>query len=228
MSPDATHDAEDRLDKERRLHLPAVHEVGQIVEMSYVIALELEARFVLRARLQGELDVLEGVSEDQIPCALQVLRFPCVLELLETFQHGEESEVYRSHVERSQLRLQLHGGPDALLDPHGGCASTRQVDDHVHRFLDLAHKWQKHIGILRGLACLRIASVQVNDGGPGTCRRNGGLGDLLRRDGQIWRHGWRVDGAGNGTADNGFIAALRRHGSSFLGLHDNRFATSST
>ena len=76
MRPDATHDAEDRLHKEWRLHHPAIDEIGQIVEMPDVIAFEFKACFRLRARPQGELDVLEGVSKDQVPGALQVLRLP--------------------------------------------------------------------------------------------------------------------------------------------------------
>jgi hypothetical protein len=44
IGADATEDAEDRLHEQRRLHNPALEEMGERVEMADVVALEFEAR----------------------------------------------------------------------------------------------------------------------------------------------------------------------------------------
>ena len=46
---------------------PAVEEMGQVVEVADVVALELEARAAALAELlQDVLDVREGVAEDEV------------------------------------------------------------------------------------------------------------------------------------------------------------------
>src|SRR6267142_1036295 len=66
MRADAAADAEHRLDEERRLEQPPVDEVRRHVEVADVVALDLEARVVLRARLEDVGDVLERVLEDAV------------------------------------------------------------------------------------------------------------------------------------------------------------------
>jgi hypothetical protein len=95
------------LHEQGRAHHAAVEEVGQVVEMPDVVALELEAGAVAAARLQDVLDVLEGVPEHEVAAVLQVLALPVVRELLEAVEHGEKPEVHRAHVERGDLGLEL-------------------------------------------------------------------------------------------------------------------------
>ena len=77
---DAAEDAEHGLHEERRLHQPALEEMGEIVEMGGVVALELEARAGVAERPQHELDILEGVAEHEIARILERLRLPVVLK----------------------------------------------------------------------------------------------------------------------------------------------------
>ena len=51
----------------RPLHQAFVHEVGQVVQVPQVVALELEARAAFLAQhLEDVTDVAEGVADDQV------------------------------------------------------------------------------------------------------------------------------------------------------------------
>src|SRR3546814_4993208 len=70
--------------------------------MPDVVALEFEARAAALAELlQDVLDVLEGVAEDEVAAALQMLRLPGELELLELVEGGVEP---RSEEHTSELQ----------------------------------------------------------------------------------------------------------------------------
>ena len=60
----------------------------------------------------------------------------------------------------------------------------------------------EHRRIGRRRAVDRIARMQVNDRRAGLGRLDGGPRDLLRGDRQIVRHAGRVDGTGDGAADD--------------------------
>ena len=47
LCANATQNAENCLHEERRLYQPAVDEMGEIIEVAYIVALELEARTVV-------------------------------------------------------------------------------------------------------------------------------------------------------------------------------------
>ena len=66
MRADAAEDAEHALDEERRLDDAAIEEVRSRVQVPDVVALDLEARAVRRARGQDVLDVRERVLEDAV------------------------------------------------------------------------------------------------------------------------------------------------------------------
>ena len=73
VGADAAEDAEDRLHEERRLDQLAIDDVGQVVEVADVVALELEARAAAAAEvLEDVLDVLERVLEDEVAAAFEV------------------------------------------------------------------------------------------------------------------------------------------------------------
>ena len=118
MRTDAAEDAEDRLHEERRLDELALEEMRQRVEMTDVVALELEARAVLLAELaQHELDVLERVAEDEVAAILEVGTLPGMLEFLVALEHREQAEVHRAHVERGDLGLELFAAGGQALVP---------------------------------------------------------------------------------------------------------------
>src|SRR3954468_6802380 len=115
MRADATLEAEHGLNEQRRLNQALVEKVLQIIKVRSVVALELETRATLGAGGQDVLDVLEGVVEDD-PLVREVVTFPLVLEVLETFQHAEQAEVHRAHVQARELRLERCGRGRALLN----------------------------------------------------------------------------------------------------------------
>src|SRR6476646_11330333 len=97
------------LHQERRLDQLALGEMSEVVQVTDVVAFELEARAVCRQRGRCEFDILEGVAENEIAGALQILPLPFVLEVLEPVQHRKQAEVHRSHVQGGELRLEADG-----------------------------------------------------------------------------------------------------------------------
>ena len=136
MRADAAEDAEHGLHEERRLDQPALEEVGEIVEMGRVVALELEARAGVAERPQHELDILVGVAEHEVARIFQRLSLPVVLKGLETVQHREEAEIHRAHVERSDFRLECFRRLHPLRDRHVGRAAGGEIHHRLGRLLD--------------------------------------------------------------------------------------------
>src|SRR4051812_1758901 len=104
--------------------------------MCRVVAFELKPRVVASAAFENELDILEGIAEDEVLAAFEIRPLPVVLELLEAVQHREEPEIHRAHVEARNLRLELVRWGEALGDRHGCRAAARQVDDDIRALLD--------------------------------------------------------------------------------------------
>jgi hypothetical protein len=80
--------------------------MSKVVKMADLVTLELEPRAVRRQSGDRVLDILEGIAEDQVACALKIQPLPSMLERLEAVQHGEQSEIHRSHVQRGKFRLE--------------------------------------------------------------------------------------------------------------------------
>ena len=72
---DSAQDAKHRLNEKGRLHQPAVEKMRQVIEVTYVVALEFKAGAVTGTGPECVLDILKGVPEYQIPPALQVIAF---------------------------------------------------------------------------------------------------------------------------------------------------------
>jgi len=94
MRADAAQDAEDRLDEERPIDETAIAEMGEVVEMAGVVALELEPRTVAAAVFDDVLYVLEGVLEHGIAGLLEILRLPFMQEFFVSVEHRMEAEVH--------------------------------------------------------------------------------------------------------------------------------------
>ena len=191
----------------RRLDDAAVEEVGEVVEVADVVALELEARAAAFAQLFNDaLDILVGVAEDEVARGLEMLPLPVVLELLVAAQHREQAEVHRAHVERGHLGLGAQRRGEALFQAHAVAAAGRDVDHRLGRLLDPRQELHEHRRVRRRPAGLGVARVEVDDRGARLGRADRRLGDLGRRDRQMGRHGRRVDRAGHGTGDDHFLA----------------------
>ena len=77
IGADAAQDAEDRLHEERRLHQPAIEEMGQVVEMADVVALELEARAAALAQILQTCSIsLKVLRKMKSRRALEMLSAP--------------------------------------------------------------------------------------------------------------------------------------------------------
>src|SRR3546814_17112034 len=92
IGPYAAQNTENRLDEGWASHQPAIHEVGQIVKVAYVVALELETCAVVGAPSKYGFDIFIGILENQISAVFQMLALPLVFEILEALKHGKEAE----------------------------------------------------------------------------------------------------------------------------------------
>ena len=205
MRADAAQDAEHRLHEQRRLHQPALQEMGEIIEVTDVVALELEARVVVLAGLQDELDILERVAEDEIARALEIGLFPVVLELLVAVEHGIEREIDRPHVEAGDLGLEMGGRHHAFFHPHGRRAARGQVDDRVGALLDARQEAPEGLRRLVRPAGLGIARMQVDNRGARLGGADRRVRDLFRGDRQMRRHARRVDRARDRAGDDDLV-----------------------
>jgi hypothetical protein len=83
---DAAKNPEHRLNEEGRLDELPVDEVSERVEVSDVVALDLEPGAVVGAAFEDVLDVGEGVLEDAVAGAFEIGPFPLVFEVLGALQ----------------------------------------------------------------------------------------------------------------------------------------------
>ncbi|MNE59079.1 hypothetical protein D3C80_1541510 [compost metagenome] len=170
--------------------------------MADVVALDFKPGAVLGAGIENMGDVAEGIAEDPVVTLGQVWALPVVLELGEAIEHFVQPEVHRAHVQRSQLRLELRHGLQAFFHAHGRRAAGGDVDHHIALGLDLRQELTEQVDILARPAINGITRMQVDNRRAGLGGTDGGIGDFLRRDRQVRRHRWRVDGARDGTGDD--------------------------
>ena len=172
--------------------------------MADVVALELEARAVRLSQLAEDLlDVAEGVPEDQSSRSLRHRRCS------HGYFHSEmpradlvEGEVHRAHVQRTEFGPRLERIGEALVERHARAAAGRDVDDGVGLRRDPRHELIEHRRVGRRAAVARIARVQVQDGGARVRGFDRLLGDLVRRNRQVFGHGRGVDRTGDGAGDD--------------------------
>jgi hypothetical protein len=176
---------EDRLHEQRRLDDSLVQEVGQVVEVADVVALELEPRARGAEGANDRLDVLVRVPEDEVSGHLQILGLPGVLEGADAVEDGKQPEVHAAHVQRAELRLEGARRPCALFDRHPVTPAGRDVDDGVASRLDLWQESSEDLGIGRRPARFRVACVQVDDRGSCLGRPDRALGDLFGRERKV-------------------------------------------
>src|SRR5690348_3687886 len=123
--------------------------------MADVIALELETgAMTLSELLHDALDIFEGIPEDEVAAALEVLGLPLVLEFLVALEHGVEAKVHRAHIERGHLRAGAQRGGEPLLQSHAMAAARRDIDHGLAALLDAGQKFHEHLGIGCGPAVL--------------------------------------------------------------------------
>jgi hypothetical protein len=135
----------------------------QVIEMTYVVALEFKASAVTGTGPQRVLNILKGIPKYQIPAALQIVALPCVSKLLKAFQHQKETEVHRAHVEGCDFRFKRDSGLDAFLNSHIGRATAGQIYYRVGRLFDLRKKGRESCGTVVWFASLRITRMQMHN-----------------------------------------------------------------
>ena len=209
IGTNAAENAEDKLHEHRRPEHAAIDAMREVVEMAGVVALVLEFDAVAFAEKLGDLlDVAKRIGEDVSVGIGEIALLPIVFPVLEAPRHRIEREVHRSHVERAHFRRQKLRGGDALLHRHGHRAAGSDVDDRVGRLLDARQKLHEYVWIRRRPAVLRVARVQVQDGGS----RLGGIDRLRRnligRERQCIRHGRGVDRPGDRATDDDLVGHL--------------------
>src|SRR5690606_14384470 len=210
MRADTAKDSEHRLNEQRRLHQATIQEMLDIIEVSDVVALEFKGRIGSVAGLEGILDILEAGAENEIARGFEMLPLPIELKGLIAIQEMIQAEVYRPHIERGDLGLELSGRFDALFHPHIRATAGREIDNGIRLLLNAWQEPCERLGSLIGLASLRIPRVQMQNGCAGRCRLQGLLDDFIGRYGEMLRHGRSMDRARNCTRDYSFPCFCHR------------------
>ena len=206
VGADAAEDAEDGLHEERRADQPPVEEVGEVVEMADIVALELETGAVrLSQILQDAFYILESISEYEVVRAAQIGLLPVVFPLLDAVGGLEDAEIDRAHVERGDLGLGDQRRRHAFLHRHAEPAAGGDVDHRVGVLLDPGQELHEHRGVRRRPAVVRVAGVEVEDRGARLRRPDRLLGHLVRGERQVVRHRGGVDRAGNRAGDDDLV-----------------------
>jgi hypothetical protein len=156
----------------------------------------------------ANFDILERIAEHQVARVLEILLFPVMLEGVEPVEHGKQREIHRAHVERGQFRLEADGRLDALFDLHEGAAAAGEIHDGVRAWPETRQDRLESLRPLVGAAGIGVPGVQMYDRGASFDSFASRVGDFVRRDRQIGRHGGCVDRPGDGAGDDD-LAAVR-------------------
>ena len=156
--------------------------------------------------------------------ALQRRPFPIMLELGVAVEQVIQTEIDRSHVQAGHFRFEVCGGLDPFLHLHERAAAAGDVDHGIGLLLHPGQEPGECLRRLVGFARDRVAGVQMDDRRPGFGCANGIRGDLIRGDGQMRRHGWRVDRACHGAGDDDFPACCHGSDPCFPALSHTRAA----
>ena len=173
--------------------------------MPDVVALDFEARAIVRARLKYVLDVAEGVFKHPVPRPLQIIALPAVLKITKPVEHGIKAEVHRSHVERRHLRLELQRRLKPIFHRHIGSAARGEVDHDIRAFSDVWEKLHEELRVLRRLAVMRMTCMQMHDGSTRLRGVHCGVLDVGCADGKIRRHGGRVNRTRHRAGDDDLL-----------------------
>ena len=158
---------------------PRSSEVGQVVEVAHVVALELEPRPALVAESRR----IPSMSLNVLRKTWSRLASRCVAshvipERFVAIEHREEAEVHRAHVERGELRLCRDCPSQAFLERHARPAARRDVDDRITLGADLREELHEHVRVRRRPTVAWVAGVKMEDGCAGLRRLDGLISDL--------------------------------------------------
>src|SRR5262249_48690935 len=155
------------------------------IQVADVVALELESRAAVAARVQDVGNVLERVLEHTGFAAFQVRLFPVELPRFVAWNHVVQAEIHRPHVQGGQLRLKAESGLQPFLYGHRLRSAGRDVDDDVRGGFDSRQKLFEHVRILSRLAANRRPGVEVYDRSASARGVYGALGDVVGGDRQM-------------------------------------------
>ena len=168
LGADPAEDAEDRLDEQRRLDHPLLEEVGEVVEVADVVALELEpsarARRASRTIVSMSLYVFRKMKSRVIS---RYSGSQSCWNVLTRSSTGNNPKFMLPMFSEQSSGSNLSRRPCALLDRHSVPAARRDVDHDVGALLDLRQELREDVGVGRRPARLRVARVQMDDRGPG-------------------------------------------------------------
>ena len=179
MRADAAQDAEHALDEQRRLHDAAIEEVRRRVQVPDVVALDLEARAVVRARGQDVLDVLERVPEDALVGRRRgTSRSQSCLNSLKRFSIGNRPKFIEPMLSDATSGLSCSAGCSRSSIVIVAAPPVVKLSTTFERRLMSGANSRKYFGSCVGLPVDRIARVQMHDRGARFGRADRGVGDL--------------------------------------------------
>ena len=153
--------------------------------MGNIIALELKTGAIVGAYSQNGLDILKRIFKNQITRFFEVFSLPTMGEIVKSVEHRIQTKIHRSHIQRRNFRFKFCGRQHAFLYRHMRAAAGGDVKDRISRLFDAWQELFKHGWVLRGLASLRVACVQMQYRCTCFSRPKGGFGDLAWADWKI-------------------------------------------
>ncbi len=156
--------------------------------------------------LKGALDHLFGIDVNAALGAVEELDLPIVLPISISIDDllapiGGNG----SHIEGGQLGLEAHSRGYALINRRRGAATRGDVDDGIGRAPDLADELAINLRVKGGPARLRVARMQVENRRAGLRGRNGLIGNFVRGNRQIGRHGRGMHAPCDGARQNDLL-----------------------
>src|SRR5215218_11406509 len=131
--------------------------------MADVVGFELGLGAGLAEHGADLLHIGEGVAEDVVAGALQVVYLP-LLEVPATLGDGKEAEVEATRVERGHLGLELGKDGSPLLKRHPLPAARGRLYDHIAPVFDPGDHLAEEPDIRARFPSLRLTDVEVEDG----------------------------------------------------------------
>ena len=136
--------------------------MSQVVKMSNVVTFELEpGAATFTEYLQDVFDILERISEYEVPTVFEMRPLPLIAKFIVAGQHRKQTEVHGAHIERRHLGLNPKRGGQALIQRHTVTAARGDVNYGIAPIADRTQKLHENIGIRGGSSVFRVPCMQV-------------------------------------------------------------------
>jgi len=208
----AAQDAQDELEIDRRLDMPGVDQIGQVVDHAHVVDFELGLGALGLEGFEELAHGVEGVGKDEVLGPGQVVPLPVVLPVRITAGHVKQAEVERAGIERGQFRAQGVHDPDPVFHRFADPAARGGAQDDVAPLLHFRGDAAEGLLIRVGRAGRFVTDVDVGHRAAGLVHGHDVGDDLGGGQRQVRGHGRGVDGAGDGGGEYALVSGYGAQG----------------